>query len=76
MFLPYLQRQDIAEAAEKIRAAIANLSVTTTDGDKINLSASFGVSFCETGFDPSHMLQVADSNMYRAKRQGRNLAVS
>jgi diguanylate cyclase (GGDEF)-like protein len=76
MFLPFLKRQDIIEAAEKIRVAIANLKVTTTYGDKIGLSASFGVAYCETGFDPSRMLQVADANMYSAKRQGRNLAVS
>lgn len=76
LFLPFLKRQDIIEEAEKLRKAIANLNVTTTDGDKVSLSASLGVSYCEKGFDPSRMLQVADSNMYSAKRQGRNLAVS
>lgn len=75
IFLPSATRQDLAEEAEKIRLAISDLTVTTTDGDKVSLSASLGVAYCDTGFDPSHMLQIADGNMYSAKRQGRNLAV-
>ena len=55
--------------AGKILHAIEALAIH--DGDGRTLSASVGVAWSETGFDPDRLLADADSACYRAKQTGR-----
>ncbi|TDV57812.1 GGDEF domain-containing protein [Actinophytocola oryzae] len=68
-------------AAERIRAAISKLHVTTTDnhgrlvvitGVTVSIGAATHPHHGATARD---CLRVADSNLYQAKRQGRNTVV-
>lgn len=62
--------------AERLRAAVERVTLTSPTGEAIALSASFGVS----GWLPSDqhseaVLRRADNAMYEAKRKGRNCVV-
>ena len=76
VLLPETSREDAALVAEKIRRAIAAITVPTP------LSASIGVATCDcrakepgtgnTGEMITYLLMAADQAMYRAKEGGRN----
>ncbi|HQZ97713.1 MAG TPA: diguanylate cyclase, partial [Pyrinomonadaceae bacterium] len=64
-------------AAERIRASIEsyNFSVLRQADTKgtHNITVSIGVSsFPEDSHDPIELVEMADSALYRAKREGRN----
>ena len=70
-FLIILRRTDLRQAvivAEKIRTIIADKSFTSK-GLKITLS--IGVAECSDS-NAASLISVADDNLYRAKRNGRN----
>ncbi|WP_343733042.1 GGDEF domain-containing protein [Duganella sp.] len=59
--------------AERLRAAIAEASLTLADGHILRVSASFGVASAngpQAALDD--LLHAADLALYRAKRKGRN----
>lgn len=58
--------------AERARAAIAALQVTSAEGDPIALSISIGVASLAAGAALDQALAEADAAMYSAKRSGRN----
>lgn len=58
-------------AAERLRAAIAGLSVKTVQG-KTNLTCSLGVSELAPGDDIDGLIRNADLALYRAKLEGRD----
>lgn len=58
--------------AERARAAIAALQVTTAEGEPIALSISIGVAPLVAGSALEQALAQADAAMYSAKRGGRN----
>lgn len=58
--------------AERARAAIAGLQVTTADGAPIGLTISIGVAQLVAGSALEQALAEADAAMYSAKRSGRN----
>jgi hypothetical protein len=65
-----------ADLAEKLRSAIASLSVPIATGEVLRLTASIGVS--EVDPTDEHVATCparADEAMYRAKRGGRNRVV-
>jgi diguanylate cyclase (GGDEF)-like protein len=76
--LPGLGVADARPAAERIRAAIAELKVTTPDLDGIErviggLTASVGAAvFPEHGTDRTTLLLAADAALYEAKDSGRD----
>jgi diguanylate cyclase len=66
-------------AAERVRAAMAEHSFPVTrrddpDGETSHrITISIGVAaFPDDATDPIHLVELADSALYRAKRSGRN----
>ncbi|MFC1602661.1 GGDEF domain-containing protein, partial [Pseudomonadota bacterium] len=70
------------EIAERIRRAIAELSTTLDDGQKLQVTVSIGVSLYTGGekisgsFESSESLvDQADQALYKAKSSGKNCVV-
>jgi diguanylate cyclase (GGDEF)-like protein len=80
LILPETHIQDAFGLAERLRKHVAN-KVIETKGEKISITASFGV----TGFNasnlpdnvnPETLINVADKYLYEAKKGGRNKVIS
>lgn len=77
IILPDTPLQAAVIAAERLRAAIARLSIRTGSGKDISLTASIGVASLKAGEDDYQaVLARADAGLYRAKDQGRNRVVA
>ncbi len=78
-FLIVLEGTSLEQAAlvaERCRVAINNAFVSSEQGKRIYLTASFGVSDSEQyGYEMDTLITHADKNLYMAKRQGRNQVV-
>jgi diguanylate cyclase (GGDEF)-like protein len=61
-------------AAERIRAAIANHPVVTSQGS-LQVTSSVGIALATTLMRKDELLKAADAALYRAKAQGRNQVV-
>lgn len=78
--LPGLGGDDVRVAAERVRAAIAQLAVTAPDRDGVTrvirgLTASVGAAvYPEHGTDRTSLLLAADAALYDAKTAGRDRA--
>ena len=73
-FLIVLSKADLAvsrQVGERIRAVVGGAPIvhgpTTVD-----VKVSVGLASTERGFDPTALVNAADSALYRAKQQGRN----
>ena len=83
-FAAFLLDADIAQglvAAERIRSSVENYPFSIVKpGDKRenhHITVSIGVaSFPTDSSDPIELVEMADSALYRAKRQGRNLVAA
>ena len=67
---------DACELIETLRVSVAQLQVTTLDGDVLSLTISGGLA----GYQPSHnclqdLLKDADKALYQAKGSGRNKSI-
>ena len=72
VILPDTGKTETWIVAEKLRDAIAGLSVAHGD-EPITITASLGIaSFGDANRTPDALLQAADSALYRAKRRGRD----
>ena len=61
--------------AEKIREKVANLPLICGD-TPLTVTFSIGIAaFPENSNDKSHLLELADQALYRAKEMGRNRTV-
>lgn len=59
--------------AERIRTTIQNHNFVLSDGTRIEITISIGIStFLETADDPNELIKQADGALYRAKQSGRN----
>ncbi|GAB3375603.1 GGDEF domain-containing protein [Azotobacter armeniacus] len=72
LILPGATLPEALIAAERLRETIA--ATTLVYGSThIRCTSSFGVAVCENGsLDLEHMLSLADAELYKAKRNGRN----
>jgi diguanylate cyclase (GGDEF)-like protein/putative nucleotidyltransferase with HDIG domain/PAS domain S-box-containing protein len=71
ILMPHIDMTKAAEAAERLRIAIADLEF-----DELRVTSSFGVSDLSAGAnDIQEMLDKADRSLYAAKRTGRNRVV-
>ncbi|MET0907661.1 MAG: sensor domain-containing diguanylate cyclase [Tardiphaga sp.] len=76
ILLPHTNRSDAMLVAEKVRAAIAALTVPGANGP-VAVSASLGVATLErSARDIDELLKRADAAMYEAKKSGRNRCVA
>ncbi|HET9516554.1 MAG TPA: GGDEF domain-containing protein, partial [Actinoplanes sp.] len=62
---------DPAEVAERLRVAVAELTVPTAHGE-LRVTVSIGVAVLPPGGDLDSVLGSADEALYRAKEAGRN----
>lgn len=72
IILPDCSLEDAVTRAETIRDALEAMSVTEL-GQSLHVTGSFGVA-CTTlcGVDQGALLKAADSELYKAKRAGKN----
>ncbi|MEE4461620.1 diguanylate cyclase, partial [Azotobacter chroococcum] len=72
LILPQTSLPEALVAAERLRGTIAATSLAHGEA-RIRCTSSFGVAVCADGsLDLEHMLSLADAELYRAKRNGRN----
>jgi diguanylate cyclase (GGDEF)-like protein len=74
--LPHTDREAALQVAERLRAAVENTSVQTSDGTR-SITISIGIGHLGTRASPEPMtthdlLDEADRCLYESKRQGRN----
>jgi Diguanylate cyclase, GGDEF domain len=74
MLLPQTRAPDAFKIADRVRAHIARLPVTTTGGERVPVTVSIGVAALDAGSsrELTELLAAADAALYRAKASGRN----
>jgi len=74
MLLPQTRAPDAFKIADRVRAHIARLPVSTTGGEPVPVSVSIGVAALDAGSsrELTELLAAADAALYRAKASGRN----
>ncbi len=74
LLLPETGPQDAKIVAERLRKVIASTPVTLKEGQKLNITASFGIScFTEDIVDFEMLLDRADRALLEAKGEGKNI---
>lgn len=77
IFLPETRLQDAVNIAERVRNKVGSLQVTSAKGEKLAISASFGVASNRNDHVVlDELIASADQQLYRAKKQGRNCVCS
>jgi diguanylate cyclase (GGDEF)-like protein len=69
--LPQTEKTMAIELADRLRKKIEDLSIYV-DGEKINVTVSFGVAELEEHSGKDCLVKDADSMLYKAKANGRN----
>ena len=59
-------------ASERVRTALGSVPIQVSGGDKILLTASFGIAEFQPGQSSDELLRRADSALYEAKKDGKN----
>ncbi len=71
ILLPGMSLDKAAQIAERFRSHIKDIDI-----DGIGVTASFGVSALDGGYDAQELVQQADKALYQAKDNGRNQVVT
>ncbi|WP_457581355.1 GGDEF domain-containing protein [Ensifer canadensis] len=58
--------------AERIRSNLARAPITFADGQELKVTASFGVAGADANPGWKGLIEIADTELYRAKSEGRN----
>jgi diguanylate cyclase (GGDEF)-like protein len=74
MLLPQTRAPDALRIAERVRAHIARLPMTTPAGEPVTVTVSIGVAALDAGSsrELTELLAAADAALYRAKASGRD----
>jgi diguanylate cyclase (GGDEF)-like protein len=74
MLLPQTRATDAFRIAERVRAHIAQLPITTQGGEQVTVTVSIGVAALDAGSSRqlTDLLAAADAALYRAKASGRD----
>lgn len=64
-----------AKTAERIRNTISEIRVADND-DTVSITMTFGVSSYIPGYSMNKLIQIADENLYKGKKNGKNQVVS
>lgn len=73
ILLPDCSKNQAIEIAECIRSRVENYAFILSNGNKINVTVSIGISsYPETTSEIENLIELADSALYGAKYTGRN----
>lgn len=72
LLLYHTTLEQAQHTAERCRAAIEHLELKDDNGNRIALTASFGISTAQSPLTPFQLLTQADKALYSAKASGRN----
>ena len=76
LILPGLQQFEKQALGDRVRRAVARASVLLNDGDAVMVTVSIGMAGWDRRFsDKQDWLLAADTALYQAKNQGRDLVV-
>jgi diguanylate cyclase (GGDEF)-like protein len=76
IILPEVNKEVAIFVCNRLRRNIEEHEIEVMEGEKITVTASFGVdSFQEDGVLPDDLLVKADERLYRAKQEGKNRVV-
>lgn len=64
-----------AKTAERIRKAISDIRIDNEDYS-VGITMTFGVSSYILGYQMEKLIQIADENLYKGKKNGKNQVVS
>jgi len=74
--LPGTNLMGARRLAERVRKTVEGLSVELPDGQRVTVTASFGVAAFPTYAAPGAVIAAADFALYEAKAQGKNCVVT
>jgi len=66
-------REDAVTVAERVRANVEQMSITTADGMQLKVTVSIGGAAFGVQLRTKEIMRAADLKLYEAKRSGRNL---
>ena len=72
LILPGTDLAGAARLAERVRLALAERTILTTEGMPLHVTASFGVAGQPPAASAEELIAAADAALYDAKRRGRN----
>jgi diguanylate cyclase (GGDEF)-like protein len=72
LVLPGTDMDGAAHVAERIRVALQERTVLSVDGERVPVTASFGVAAYPQARTASELFAAADGALYEAKRDGKN----
>ncbi|MDH5488169.1 MAG: diguanylate cyclase [Gammaproteobacteria bacterium] len=77
VILPETDEEGARTVAERVRATVADSITTTPQGDMVHVTVSIGIAtFPRDGDTASGLIHAADTALYVAKQEGRNLVRS
>lgn len=77
ILLPDTELKKATDIANRIRTSVEDLIILDKQtGKSVDIRCSIGVSQCNEEDDINSLLERADSNLYEAKNNGRNMVVS
>jgi diguanylate cyclase (GGDEF)-like protein len=70
-----IDRPKVLEVAERLRKAVEEMRVTSTQGQELHITISMGLAcFPDDATEKSTLIQLADEALYKSKDGGRNRA--
>lgn len=77
LILPATSQSQALPVAERVRAAVAQSTITLTHGARVNATLSLGVAgfVSADSMSPNELVAKADEQLYAAKHQGRNCVI-
>lgn len=73
VILPGADAQTAIQIIERLREQVEVLEIDGLNGNKVRITASFGIAtFPDNGTAPDDLLIASDERLYRAKNQGKN----
>jgi diguanylate cyclase (GGDEF)-like protein len=72
VILPGTDLEGAAQVAERLRVALAEREILSTDGEPLHVTASFGAAASNGATSASDLVDAADEALYRAKRAGKD----
>jgi two-component system cell cycle response regulator len=74
--LPSTPAAGAVQVAERLRKQLEDADILDSEGERVPVTASFGVAQFTAGKSLEHLIDGADRAMYRAKSSGRNRVCS